>query len=166
MTFVKPNKTEKQNQTDMVMTPIKTAKLIVDYFKPIGSILEPAKGTGNFYKLFNQPKDWCEITKGRDFFNQSKKFDWIITNPPYSIYDKFLLKCFEIADNIVLLIPLAKVFKSRKIDNEIVKYGGIKEILMIGSGSNAGFNFGFPIGAVYFKRNYKKNIIKITRKYI
>jgi len=33
---------------DVVMTPPHIAKMLVDHFKPVGKILEPCKGTGNF----------------------------------------------------------------------------------------------------------------------
>jgi hypothetical protein len=141
------------------MTPENIAFKIVNYFKPSGKTLEPARGTGNFYKFLKG--DWCEIDEGRDFFNYNKKVDWIITNPPYSIYDEFLLHSFEIADNIVFLVPLAKAFKSQKIQKAIEKYGGLKEIVMMGSGGNIGFKFGFPVGCLYYKRNYKGKI-KLT----
>jgi len=156
MTFVKPNKTKKQNQTDRVMTPEKIALQIVKHFNPKGKKLEPAMGTGSFHKYLKG--DWCEIDKGRDFFNYHKKIDWIITNPPYSIYDDFLLHSLEIADNVVFLVPLAKAFKSQKIQKAINKYGGLKEILMMGSGGNVGFKFGFPVGCLYYKRGYKGKI--------
>jgi hypothetical protein len=160
MTFVKPNKTKKQNQTDKVMTLESVALKIISYFKPTGTILEPARGTGSFHKYLKG--DWCEIDEGRDFFTYHNKVDWIITNPPYSIYDNFLLHSFDIADNIVFLVPLAKAFKSQKIENAISKYGGLKEIVMMGGGGNVGFNFGFPVGCLYYKRNYKGDC-KITK---
>ncbi len=171
--FVRPNKTGKQNQTDKIMTREDVAINIIKYFKPSGFILDPAMGDGAFYNNFFEPdgidsncewKDWCEIDEGRDFFNYNKNTDWIITNPPYSIYDKFLLKAFEVADNVVFLVPLAKAFKSQKIDREIEKYGGLKEIVMLGGGGKIGFPFGFPCGCLYYKRGYKGNV-KITRMY-
>lgn len=162
--FVKPNKTDKQNQTDKVMTREDIAIKIIKYFNPNGITLEPCRGSGSFYNNIKCEKDWCEIDEGRDFFNYDKKVNWIITNPPYSIYDKFLLKAFEVADNVVFLVPLAKAFKSQKIDKEIEKYGGLKEIVMLGGGGKIGFPFGFPCGCLYYKRGYKGDV-KITRMY-
>jgi len=164
--FVRPNKTGKQNQTDKIMTREDVAIKIIQHFKPVGIILDPAMGSGVFYNNFPDRylKDWCEIDKGRDFFDYNNFVGWIITNPPYSIYDKFLLKAFEVADNVVFLVPLAKAFKSQKIDKEIDKYGGLKEIVMLGSGGKIGFPFGFPVGCLYYKRGYKGDI-KLTRMY-
>ena len=162
--FVKPNKTDKQNQTDKVMTREDVAIKIIEHFNPTGITLEPCKGGGSFYNNIKCEKDWCEIDENKDFFNYDKKVDWIITNPPYSIYDKFLLKSFEVSDNIVFLVPLAKAFKSQKIDKEIEKYGGLKEIVILGGGGKIGFPFGFPCGCLYYKRGYKGDV-KITRMY-
>jgi Poxvirus A32 protein len=50
-------------------------------------VLEPFCGEGAFYD--NLPdfvkKDWCEITRGRDFQEYDKEYDWVITNPPFRL---------------------------------------------------------------------------------
>ena len=154
----KPNTTGKSTASDSVMTLPNIAQLIIEKFKPYGLILEPCRGSGNIYNLLPEPKDWCEIMDGRDFMDYHKKVDWIITNPPYSIYDKFLSHCFDVADNVVLLVPIAKAFKSMKIEAMVDEYGGLKEIFLIGSGTKCGFAFGFPTGCLYYKRKYKGSI--------
>ena len=164
MVFRYKNKTGKSTPNDDVMTKTESAQFIIDYFNPKGFVLEPCKGTGSFYNLFKGDKDWCEIKQGKDFFNYNKKVDWIITNPPFSIFDEFLLKAFEIADNIVFFCPLVKTFKGKKLDQKIQEYGDIKEIIHMGTGSQHGFPFGFSVGCIYYKRNYKGKIT-YTRKY-
>src|SRR4030067_583417 len=84
-----------------------------------------------------------------------KKVDWIITNPPYSIYDHFLEKSFSIADNVVFLVPIVKAFKSKKTLKMTIDYGGLKEIVYMGGGRKHGFGFGFPVGCLHYQRNYK-----------
>ena len=158
----KPNRTIKATASDTVQTPIEIAKMIIKKFNPQGLILEPCKGNGNIYCQLPKPKDWCEITQGRDFFDYHQKVDWIITNPPYSIYDKFLEHCFELADNVVLLCPIAKAFKSMRVEKLVDNYGGLKLIWLIGSGTNCGFNFGFPTGCLHYQRNYKGTITRLT----
>ena len=61
-------------------------------------VLDAFAGNMVFYKNYPSciKKDWCEIKKGRDFFNYNKKVDWIITNPPYSILDKTLKHTYDI----------------------------------------------------------------------
>ncbi len=40
----------------------------------------------------------------------------------------------------------------------VFQYGGIKEIVFMGTGNKHGFPVGFPVGAVHFKKNYKGDI--------
>lgn len=105
------------------------------------------------YQAMIVQRGW-EIAEGKDFFNWHEKVDWIITNPPYSIYDKFLKHCFEVADNVVLLVPIVKAFKSIGLLKHINNYGGLKEIWIIGSGTKCGFKIGFPVGCLYYQRDY------------
>jgi len=98
--------------------------------------------------------DWCEITKGRDFYDYKEKVDWVFTNPPYSDFNHFLEHSFELAQNVMLLVPVAKVFKSWGTMLTIKRYGGIKSIWFIPA-SRCGFPFGFPCGAFHFKRGYQ-----------
>ena len=143
---------------DSVQTPLKIAKMIVEHYHPIGKCLEPCRGEGAFFQFFPGQKDWCEIKEGKDFFNYHRKVNWIITNPPYSIYNDFLQHCFDLANNVVLLCPIAKAFKSLTIERLVAKYGGLKEIWLIGSGAACGFNFGFPTGCLYYKKGYAGKI--------
>lgn len=144
---------------DSVMTPTHIAELVINHFKPKGKVLEPARGTGNIYNLLSEPKAWCEITEGKDFFDYTEKVDWVITNPPYSIYDLFLEKAFSLADNVVFLVPLQKAFKSMKTINMVQEYGGLKEIFVIGGGGRCGFPVGFPVGCLHYQRQYKGKIL-------
>ncbi|OUX44535.1 MAG: hypothetical protein CBE21_00715 [Proteobacteria bacterium TMED261] len=160
-------KERKKTPNDVIMTNPNTAKWIVDYFQPTGKMLEPCRGDGAFYnELQNHgDTDWCELTEGKDFLDYNGKVDWIITNPPFSIFDAFLLKSFEIADNIVFFCPLTKVFKGKRLDIKICEYGGIKEIIHMGGGNQHGFPFGFSTGCIHYQKNYKENNIKLIRNY-
>jgi len=156
-----PNRTGKATASDTVQTPVWLARMIVSVFSPHGLILEPCRGRGNIYGELPVPKEWCEITEGRDFFDYHTKVDWIITNPPFSIYDRFLEHCFEVAENVVLLVPIAKAFKSMRVERMVDKYGGLKTIWLIGSGTKCGFAFGFPTGCLYYQRGYKGKIERL-----
>src|SRR5690606_15833220 len=158
-----PNRTGRATAADTVMTPPHIAKAIVGRYQPTGMVLEPCKGTGNIFRELPTPRDWCEITQGRDFLQYQKRVDWIITNPPYSIYDLFLAKCFEVADHVVLLVPIAKAFKSMKIERMVDEYGGLREIWLMGGGSVCGFGFGFPTGCLYYQRDYKGPIDRLVQ---
>jgi hypothetical protein len=165
--YVRANKTKEAKPNDVVMTPYALAKRLIDHIAPTGVVLDPARGSGAFYNNFpaHCRSDWCEIVDGRDFFAYHKHVDFVITNPPYSIYDEFLKHAFSVADNVCFLTVLNKTFKSRNIDNAILAYGGLKEVVMIGGGGCAGFPFGFPCGLLWYQRGYEADVTKITRMY-
>tara|TARA_R110002153_G_scaffold154516_2_gene306573 strand:- start:2402 stop:2995 length:594 start_codon:yes stop_codon:yes gene_type:complete len=142
------------NPNDVVFTPDWLAKQIVDMFDIKGKVLEPCKGEGAFLQYLPTDTDWCEIAEGKNYYDYDKKVDWIVTNPPYSDYNRFLEHSFKLADNIVLLVPVAKMFKSMGTMSDIFNYGGFVEIHTLPS-SKAGFPFGFPSAVYYLKRGYK-----------
>lgn len=146
---------------DRVMTPEKLTKYIISlYDLPEGAtILEPFRGTGNFYNHYPEHvvKDWCEIDEGRDFTDYEGHVDWIITNPPYSIYDLVMPKMMEVADNIVMLVPLSKVVSSLGRMRRIAIYGGVVSVHWLGAG-RCGFPFGFPACAIHIKKDYKGDV--------
>ncbi len=140
---------------DIVYTPRWLSKAIVDHFQPRGRCLDPCMGDGAFYDyLPNAGRDWCEITKGRDFFRYIDHVDWCIGNPPYSILLSWIRHSFLIADNVVYLIPLHRAVASYTFLEDVAAYGGVVEELIIGTGAMAGFPFGHALAAVHFRRGY------------
>lgn len=143
---------------DDISTPLEISLQIINKFNLQGLVLDAFKGNGSFYNQYPKEldKDWCEIKENKDFFNYNKKVDWIITNPPYSIFDKVLEHSFKIADNIVYLVPLSKVVSSMGRIRKIKEYGGVPYIYIL-SASKCKFPFGFPACVIYFKKNYNGN---------
>jgi hypothetical protein len=139
---------------DTVYTPDWVARDMVEYFKPTGRILEPCCGDGVFLKYLPDA-DWCEIEQGFDFFSCSIQYDWIIGNPPYTMFSKWMSHSMEISKNICYLIPLNKPFNSGKMMKEWNAYGGIVSIRYYANGGELGFPIGFACGAVHFQRDYK-----------
>jgi len=140
---------------DIVFTPIAVSKHIISFLNPTGTCLDPCKGDGAFYDYLPDGSDYCEIREGKDFFDYNKKIDWVIGNPPYSIFEEFLRKGFEIADNVSYLVPTNKIFQRQIIMNLINKYGGIKSMIIYGSGQLIDFPFGFSVGNFHFQKGYK-----------
>lgn len=155
--YDKIGKTDKPN--DKVRTPLHIAKTIIDLYNIQGKILDPFRGDGAFYDQYPKhlEKQYCEIDEGKNFFEFNEKVDWIISNPPYSIFDDVMEHSYKIADNIVYLLPLNKVFSSMGRIRKINRYGGIASMWII-SASKCGFPFGFPACAFHFKRGYKGDI--------
>jgi len=146
------------SHSDVVFTPSHIAKAIVDKFSPCGRILEPSSGDGSFLD-FLPGADWAEISKGKDFFDITNRYDWIVGNPPYSILNEWLKHSFKIADHIVYLLPVAKVFGSKYRLDMIHEFGGIVEIYAPWTGRQIGFDFGWPCGAIYFSKGYRGGTI-------
>ena len=155
---------------DVVYTPREIARQMIAFYdlKEDDRILDPCAGDGAFFDQYPKhilAKYRMEITEGLDFFDwdvsSSPKIDWIITNPPYSIYEEFCQKAFEVADNVCFLVPLSKVVSSLGRIQSIMDYGGFVSIHIIGA-SKCGFPFGFPAAAVHMKRGYEgETIIKM-----
>jgi hypothetical protein len=141
-------------KADIVYTPRHISKGIIDFLKPKGNILDPCKGDGAFYDFLTNA-DYCEIQEGKDFFDYEKKVDWIIGNPPYSVFEDFLRYSFEISDNVSFLVPTNKVFQRQVIMEMINKYGGVRSQIIYGSGALIDFPFGFSVGNFHFQKGYK-----------
>jgi hypothetical protein len=144
-----------ENTSDIVYTPEKVSRQIIEHLKPSGVCLDPCRGDGAFHKYLPADSDYCEITEDKDFLIYDKKVDWVIGNPPYSIFEQFLRKSFEISDNVSFLVPTNKVFQRQIIMDMINKYGGIKSCIIYGSGSLIDFPFGFSVGNFHFQRGFK-----------
>lgn len=142
------------NPNDVVFTPDWLAKQICEMYPIEGKVLEPCKGEGAFLNHLPQNTEWCEIADGKNYYDYNEKVDWIVTNPMYSDFNRFLDHSFELSDNIVILVPVAKMFKSMGTLNKIFNYGGFVEIHTLPS-SKAGFPFGFPSAVYYIKKGYK-----------
>ena len=138
---------------DIILTPLDVARDVVKHFKPSGRILDPCRGNGAFADLM-PGCDWCEIRQGRDFYAWREPVDWIVSNPPYSVFADFLRHSLTVAENIVYLIPVNKIFNSDRMMREIWTWGGVPEIYTVAGGGALGFPIGFAIGAVHFRRAY------------
>ena len=141
---------------DKIYTPVETAKTIISKFELYGKVLDPFKGDGAFYNNLpdNVEKDWCEIDLDKDFFDYNEKVDWIISNPPYSIFGPVIEHSMEIADNIVYLIPLNKLTSSFTRVKQLYDFGGIPYIYLL-SPKACNFPFGFCTCAVWLKKDYR-----------
>ena len=144
-------------RNDCVQTPDSLAKQLVEYFKPNGKILEPCAGDGSFLRALPQGVYWCEILHERDFFDFNEKVDWIITNPPYSIFRKFMNHSMEVADNIVFLVTINHIWLKARMRDIKEKGFGIKEILLLDTPKTFPQS-GFQVGCVHLQKGYEGDI--------
>lgn len=141
------------HKNDVVYTPEMLAEKIVNHFNPKGAILEPCKGGGVFTKLMPNA-DYCEISEGIDFFDCNKQYDWIITNPPWSIFRPFLRKACEVSENVVFLVPVVHYFGKARL-RELYETGhNFVEIIIVPTPKSFP-QMGFALGVVHTKRGYK-----------
>jgi DNA modification methylase len=132
----------------------------VEYFKPQGFCLDPCRGLGAFYDALPSPKDWCEIGEGRDFFTYElpQKVYWIITNTPWSAkeYRPIARRCFELADNVVLLVRLHNGLGTTARHNDYREFGHrIKEIIIC-SWDGVGFPAeGFALAVIHWQKGWQ-----------
>tara|TARA_R100000388_G_C7220752_1_gene148811 strand:- start:360 stop:890 length:531 start_codon:yes stop_codon:yes gene_type:complete len=88
---------------DEFYTPNSLAKKLIEEvpIKAEDSILDPFYGLGAFFNNYpeNEFNEWYELNLGSDFFKKNERFDWIISNPPFSN----LTKTIEHTLNVVKL---------------------------------------------------------------
>ena len=88
------NNTGKRKKSDFYETPYSLTRLLLEKEKLVGSILEPACGNGAIKKFLGNCS-FYDIEE--DFFQERLKYDTVITNPPFSIAQRFILKAKEVA---------------------------------------------------------------------
>lgn len=125
-------------EADNVYTPEILAQRIVNHFQPFGDCLEPCSGGGAFVRAMQRygvsSVTSLDIKEGLDFFDLpgELKFDFIITNYPWSKYRKFLNHSMKVARNIITLGPTNHVLGSYARMNDIEREGFfIREICRV-----------------------------------
>lgn len=97
----------KKNGNDIIYTPLNVALKMIemcDITKNM-KVLDPSKGGGVFYNnLPDCHKYYCEIEEQKDFFDESERYDLIIGNPPYSIWNKWLEHTMKLTDKFCYIL--------------------------------------------------------------
>lgn len=103
----------KQGSTDDFQTPDYALNILIPYLKKEWTIWECACGNGNLVKGLEKrgfQVIGSDIVNGVDFITSTVgSFDCIVTNPPYSLKDKFLERCYCLEKPFALLIPLTSL---------------------------------------------------------
>ena len=116
------------NRRDCVYTPEDLAVKLIKKIKINKNdiLLDPAAGTGVFWRNF--PKSHrqykCEIENGSNFFEFKDKVDWIITNPPYSILNKYLEHSFKLANKGIAFLVGSYSLTPKRL--EMIENAGFK----------------------------------------
>jgi hypothetical protein len=118
--FSANNISGKRKESDYYPTPFGLTRQILEREKLNGTILEPAAGKdGAILKVLKEFNyNYTAYDKETDFLKETRKFNTIITNPPFSLAMEFVLKAKEIAiDKILFLLPLAYLHGVNRLNN-------------------------------------------------
>jgi hypothetical protein len=153
---IQPTLIHVPTQKDVVYTPRWLSRAIIDHFRPTGTCLDPCAGDGAFYDYLPAAgRDWCEIEQGRDFLAYQGRVDWCVGNPPYSRLLEWIRFSFKVAENIVYLVPLHRVMASAEFLADVQEWGGLRQVLLCGTGTRAGFPFGHALAAVHYQKDWQ-----------
>lgn len=106
-----------RNSKDFYQTPLKMTEALMDLhlFPKNYSVLEPACGDHAIVKVifdhFSVVQYYdindSDTSRARDFLEEERIFDCIITNPPFRLANKFIIHAKEVAEHqIAMLLPL------------------------------------------------------------
>lgn len=114
--------------------------ILLPYLKREWVIWECAWGKGNLFNfLSSEGFNVIGSDKDFDFLNSYRECDCIVTNPPYSIKDKFLKRCYELKKRFAILMPLTALEGKRR--GALYRKYGIQLII-----PNKRINFETPSG--------------------
>ena len=134
MADMKPKKNDKNPAKDLCMTPDYAVRPLVELLKSSDNgfnvISEPCSGQGDLVKSlkkYGYDVFAGDIATGQDFFAEEQlKYinNPIITNPPYSIKERWIRRCYELTNNWALLLPVESLASSR-LNEMFQAHGGI-----------------------------------------
>lgn len=131
-----------KGRTDFFQTPDYAIQPIIEFIPKNYKIWEPACATGNIVNYFSRigySITGTDITNQINFFSSDMDCDCIITNPPYSIKDKWIERCYTLGKPFMLLLPLTAL--EGKYRQSIYRKNGVEIILM-----NKRINYETPSG--------------------
>ena len=126
------NTNKLRSKSDFYQTPYNLTRRLLEVEKFKGRILEPACGGGAITTILEEA-GYGDITAydllidGKDFLDETRKFDAIITNPPFSLAKEFILKACGVAPRFAFLLPLSYLHGKERHD-EIYTRGILEKI--------------------------------------
>lgn len=116
----------KQGSPDDFQTPKEALYPLLPYLDKDWFIWECACGKGNLVNELSGRGyfvNGTDILSGHDFLTwKPQHFDCIVTNPPFSLKQEFLERCYELGKPFALLLPLT-TFETFKRQNLFKRFG-------------------------------------------
>ena len=115
-----------QGRSNDFQTPPEALLPLYPYLKKDWVIWECGCGEGNLVRAFEEKGHkviGTDILTGQDFLEyEPERYDCIVTNPPYSLKQKFLERAYSLGKPFALLLPLT-TFETGKRQRLFKKYG-------------------------------------------
>ena len=165
--FSANNARGQRKKSDFYETPYSmTSHLLeVEDFNKSLTICEPACGAGAIVKVLE--KEWQEVIAydiEKNFLWETGNYDYIITNPPFSLAYEFVQKAKQIAtEKFAFLLPLSYLHGKKRYDNIYMdKQYGLKKVYvftrypMLGESlrEDGKYNTGMMVYAWYIFENH------------
>ena len=131
--FSANNSTGKRKKSDFYETPYSITSHLLeseDFDKTL-TVCEPACGAGAIVKVLE--KEWKEVTSydiETNFLLQTETYDYVITNPPFSLAYEFVQKAKQLATKkFAFLLPLSYLHGKSRYDGIYMdKQYGLKKV--------------------------------------
>ncbi len=156
-----------RKKSDFYETPYSmTSHLLeVEDFNKSLTVCEPACGDGAIVKILE--KKWDNVVAydiEKNFLWETENYDYIITNPPFSLAYEFVQKAKQIAtEKFAFLLPLSYLHGKKRYDNIYMdKQYGLKKVYvftrypMLGESlrEDGKYNTGMMVYAWYIFENH------------
>ena len=103
---------------DRIFTPLELVRKLINKipYSNDDTWLDPCYGNGAFYDNFpTKNKDLCEIDMDKDFLTHDHRYDWIVTNIPFSQPKEFIFKMAELCDKGFGILCLANSMTATRL---------------------------------------------------
>lgn len=118
--FSANNATGKRKKSDFYETPYSITRrfLEVEEFDYDLTICEPACGSGAIVKVLEEKtNNIVAYDIEKNFLRETEQYDYIITNPPFSIALEFILRAKQVAKKkFAFLLPLSYLHGKKRYD--------------------------------------------------
>lgn len=119
--FSANNVSGKRKKSDFYETPYSITRhlLNVEEFDYSLTICEPACGDGAIVKILKEKtNNVIAYDIEKNFLSETKQYDYIITNPPFSIAYEFIVKSKQVAKKkFAFLLPLSYLHGKKRYDD-------------------------------------------------
>jgi hypothetical protein len=163
LAYVGFNQKNSRVKNDFYPTPPEATEILLDRFTFYGNIWECACGDGSMSKVLEQKGydvyssdliDRGYGESGVNFLKTYKKFDNIITNPPFNLSTEFTLQALHLAKNNVAMLNKLSFLEGINRKNKIFIQNRLKYIYVFSKRIKFGGNGLMAFAWFIFEKNY------------